>query len=78
VTVAVSRVASFVRRKGREVASLVFLVVLALVVASTGASLLATTALGLITFVPLFGRRGAAAAAAGVADARRGVRSTST
>jgi hypothetical protein len=30
-------------------------VVLALVVASTGASLLATTALGLITFVPLFG-----------------------
>jgi len=54
VTVAVSRVASFVRRKGREVA-LVFLVVLALVVASTGASLLATTALGLITFVPLFG-----------------------
>jgi hypothetical protein len=54
VATAASRVAVFVRRKRLEVAS-VFLVVLGLVVASTGASLVATTALGLIAFVPLFG-----------------------
>jgi hypothetical protein len=54
VATAASRVAVFLKRKRREVTS-VFLVVLGLVVASTGASLLATTALGLIAFVPLFG-----------------------
>jgi hypothetical protein len=54
VPTAASRVAVFLRKKRREVTA-VFLVVLGLVVASTGASLLATTALGLIAFVPLFG-----------------------
>jgi hypothetical protein len=49
-----NRVAAFVRRRRRDVAA-VFLVVLALVVFATGASLLATAALGLISFVPLLG-----------------------
>jgi hypothetical protein len=54
VTAAVRRVSAFVRREHRMVGS-VFLVVLALVIFATGASILATTALGLIAFVPLFG-----------------------
>lgn len=54
VVTAVRRVVVFFRRKRGEVAA-VFAFVLALVVASTGASLLATFALGLISFVPLFG-----------------------
>jgi hypothetical protein len=49
-----SRVAVFIRRRRRDVAA-VFAVVLALVVCATGASLLATAALGLISFVPLLG-----------------------
>lgn len=49
-----SRVAAFVRRRRADVVG-VFLVVLALVVFATGASLLATAALGLISFVPLLG-----------------------
>jgi hypothetical protein len=48
------RVAAFVRRQRRDVVA-VFLVVLVLVVCATGASLLATAALGLISFVPLLG-----------------------
>jgi hypothetical protein len=48
------RVAAFVRRQRAEVIA-VFVVVLALVVFATGASLLATAALGLISFVPLLG-----------------------
>jgi hypothetical protein len=49
-----SRVVVFVRRRRNDVTA-VFLVVLALVVFATGASLLATAALGLISFVPLLG-----------------------
>ena len=48
------RVAAFVHHQRRDVVA-VFLVVLALVVCATGASLLATAALGLISFVPLLG-----------------------
>jgi len=48
------RMAAFVRQQLRGV-SLVFGVVLALVVAATGVSLLATAALGLIAFVPFVG-----------------------
>lgn len=51
---AVKRVAAFVSRERRPVAA-VFLVILAIVVFATGASLLATAALGLIAFVPLLG-----------------------
>jgi hypothetical protein len=51
---AATRVAAFLRRELRKIAA-VFGVVLALVVFATGASLLATTALGLIAFVPLIG-----------------------
>ena len=47
-------VGAFVRQQRRGVGS-VFLVVLALVVAATGVSLLATAALGLIAFVPFVG-----------------------
>jgi len=47
-------VGAFVRQQLRGV-SAVFLVVLALVVAATGVSLLATAALGLIAFVPFVG-----------------------
>jgi hypothetical protein len=54
VAVATSRVASFLQRERRHVAA-VFAVVLALVVFATGASLVATAALGLIGFVPFFG-----------------------
>jgi hypothetical protein len=45
---------AFVRQQFRGV-SLVFAVVLALVIAATGVSLLATAALGLIAFVPFVG-----------------------
>ena len=48
------RVAGFVRQERRDV-SAVFGVVLALVVAATGVSLLATAALGLVAFVPFVG-----------------------
>jgi hypothetical protein len=51
---AARRVVAFLRHAGREVAG-VFLVVLMLVVAATGASVLATAALGLIAFVPFIG-----------------------
>jgi len=51
---AVPRVSAFLHRERRSIAA-VFLVVLALVVGATGASILAMTALGLIAFVPLFG-----------------------
>jgi len=51
---AVPRVSAFLHRARRSVAA-VFLVVLALVVGATGASVIAMTALGLIAFVPLFG-----------------------
>ncbi len=51
---AAARVAAFVRRELRHVAA-VFLMVLALVVVATGASVLATGALSLIGFVPFFG-----------------------
>jgi hypothetical protein len=54
VTTAMSRVSVFIRRERRTVGG-VFVVVLALVIFATGASVLATTALGLIAFVPLFG-----------------------
>jgi hypothetical protein len=48
------RMGAFVRQQRRGV-SIVFGVVLALVVAATGVSLLATAALGLIAFVPFVG-----------------------
>lgn len=51
VSAAASRVTAFLRREWRQV-SAVFLVVLAMVVAATGASVLATAALSLIAFVP--------------------------
>ena len=54
IATAIRRVAAFIRRESRTVGG-VFLVVLALVIFATGASVLATTALGLIAFVPLFG-----------------------
>ncbi|MBF8300188.1 MAG: hypothetical protein HW394_558 [Acidobacteria bacterium] len=54
VGAAARRVAAFLRRERRNVGS-IFLLVLALVVAATGASLLATAALGLVAFVPFFG-----------------------
>ena len=54
VTKAWRHVGTFVRQQRRSV-SLVFGVVLALVVAATGVSLLATAALGLIAFVPFVG-----------------------
>jgi hypothetical protein len=54
VGAAATRVAQFIRRQRRTVAA-VFLVVLGLVVFATGASFLATAALGFITFVPFFG-----------------------
>jgi len=49
-----SRMGAFVRQQRRGV-STVFGVVLALVLAATGVSLLATAALGLIAFVPFVG-----------------------
>jgi hypothetical protein len=54
VTSALPRVSGFLHRERRSVGA-VFLVVLVLVIAATGASVLATAALGLIAFVPLFG-----------------------
>jgi hypothetical protein len=54
VTTAARHVAQFLRRARRPVAA-VFLVILAIVVFATGASLMATAALGLISFVPLLG-----------------------
>jgi hypothetical protein len=54
VASALRRVSGFVRRERRTVAG-VFVIILALVVCATGASILATTLLGLIAFVPLFG-----------------------
>ena len=54
VAAALPRVSGFIRRERRTVVG-VFAVVLALVVCATGASILATTLLGLIAFVPLFG-----------------------
>jgi hypothetical protein len=54
VATAIPRATAFIRRERRTVGG-VFLVVLALVMFATGASILATTALGLIAFVPLFG-----------------------
>ena len=54
VATAGRRVASFVRRKRGDVGR-VFLLVLALILAATGASVLATAALGLVAFVPFFG-----------------------
>lgn len=54
VSAAIPRALAFIRRDRRAVGS-VFLVVLAMVMFATGASVLATTALGLIAFVPLFG-----------------------
>lgn len=54
VAPALARVAAFLRREWRYVGG-VFLVVLAIVIAATGASFLAIGALGLIGFVPFFG-----------------------
>jgi hypothetical protein len=54
VAAAWGHVGTFVRRQRRQV-TVVFLVVLVIVVFAQGASLLATTALGLIGFVPLVG-----------------------
>lgn len=54
VAAAARRVAAFLRRERRNV-GMVFLLVLALIVTATGASLLATAALGLVAFVPFFG-----------------------
>ena len=54
VATALRRVAAFVRTEIKDIAA-VFGVVLALVICATGASILATTALGLVGFVPLFG-----------------------
>jgi hypothetical protein len=51
---AARRVIAFLRHAGRDVAG-VFLVVLVLVIGATGASVLATAALGLIAFVPFVG-----------------------
>ncbi|MBM3819237.1 MAG: hypothetical protein FJW14_09530 [Acidimicrobiia bacterium] len=54
VAAAAPRVAAFLRRQRRMVGA-IFLLVLGLVVGATGASLLATAALGLVAFVPLVG-----------------------
>ena len=54
VAAAARRVAAFLRRDRRDI-GMVFLLVLALIVSATGASLLATAALGLVAFVPFFG-----------------------
>jgi hypothetical protein len=54
VSAAIPRAAAFVRAEAKPVTA-VFAVVLVLVVCATGASILATAAFGLISFVPLFG-----------------------
>ena len=54
VMAAAFRVTAFLRREPENIGS-VFLLVLGLVVVATGASVLATAALGLVTFVPFVG-----------------------
>jgi hypothetical protein len=54
VIAAARRAAAFVRHERQHVTA-VFLLVLVLIVAATGASVLATAALGLVAFVPFFG-----------------------
>lgn len=54
VATASRRVAVFLRHERRHIGT-VFLLVLALIVAATGASVLATAALGLVAFVPFLG-----------------------
>jgi hypothetical protein len=54
VASAARRVVTFLRKEIRNISS-IFLLVLALVVGATGASLLATAALGLVAFVPFVG-----------------------
>jgi hypothetical protein len=54
VASAIARVMAFVRAETTRVLA-TFAVVLAIVICATGASVLATTALGLISFVPFFG-----------------------
>jgi hypothetical protein len=54
VATAARRVTVFLRRRRGDVGR-VFLLVLALILGATGASVLATAALGLVAFVPLFG-----------------------
>jgi uncharacterized protein (DUF2062 family) len=54
VATAFRRVAVFLRRERRHVGT-VFLLVLALIVMATGASILATAALGLVAFIPFLG-----------------------
>jgi hypothetical protein len=54
VAMAARRVAVFLRRERGDVGR-VFLLVLALILGATGASVLATAALGLVAFVPFFG-----------------------
>ena len=69
VAAAMRRAAAFVRHERRHVAA-VFLLVLALVVAATGASVLATAALGLVAFVPFVGLAALAPAASRMVVAR--------
>lgn len=54
VAAAARRVAAFLRYDRRHVAA-IFALMLAIIVAATGASVLATAALGLVAFVPFFG-----------------------
>ena len=54
VASAARRVAAFLRRERHHVAA-VFLLIFGVVIAATGASVLATAALGLVAFVPFFG-----------------------
>ena len=54
VAAAARRVATFLRRERRHVTA-VFLLIFGVVIAATGASVLATAALGLVAFVPFFG-----------------------
>ena len=54
VAAAINRVTAFIRRERRHVMA-VFLLVFAVIIAATGASVLATAALGLVAFVPFVG-----------------------
>jgi hypothetical protein len=54
ITMAATRVSAFLRRQSRAVSG-VFLIILGLVALATGASVLATTALWLVGFVPFIG-----------------------
>jgi hypothetical protein len=54
VAAAASRVSAFIRRERRHVLA-VFVLVFGVVIAATGASVLATAALGLVAFVPFVG-----------------------